>query len=83
MEEKSSIKLTNFNDDNQLNLLLKISNTDDLELFEIVIERLRYFNTDRISNYDELCKRVNQLMAKYDDVTQKKFNNFLDKKIKK
>ena len=48
-------------DDNQLKLLLILSNTEDVKLFFYVIEALRFFDKEKIINYDELCAKIDRL----------------------
>ncbi len=74
----------NGNDLNQLKVLLDLVETDDSELFEIVVDALRGFTSEeslRLIQGDlRIVSKIEELMPKVGDVTKKVFEEFLKNK---
>lgn len=66
----------------QLETLLALIDTDDTELFEILVDSLRSFknNKDMVQNNNLIIKKIENLMPKAGVVTKKIFQDFLDEK---
>lgn len=69
---------------NQLKVLLDLVETDDSELFEIVVDSLRGFtsedNLNLIQGDLRIVSKIEELMPKVGDVTKKVFKEFLKSK---
>lgn len=66
---------------NQLKVLLSLVETDDDELFEIVVDSLRGFASEEslhlIQADSRIVSKIQELMPKVGDVTKKVFKEFL------
>lgn len=69
---------------NQLKVLLKLVETDDSELFEIVVDSLRGFTSEESLNLiqtdSRIVSKIEELMPKVGDVTKRVFEEFLKNK---
>lgn len=65
---------------NQLKVLLSLAETDDDELFEIVVDSLRCFTSEeslKLIQADlQIVSKIQELMPKMGDVTKKVFEEF-------
>ncbi len=72
------------NDLNQLKILLNLVETDDSELFEIVVDSLRGFTSEEslslIQGDLRIISKIEELMPKVGDATKKVFEEFLKNK---
>lgn len=66
----------------QLEILLELIDSDDSELFELVVDSLRSFSNEEsrsiIQNNEKLILKVKELLPSVGDVTKKIFQEFLD-----
>lgn len=73
--------LGNENNLNEFETLLKLVDTDDEELFELVIDSLRFFKTEKtrgfIKNNPQIIDKVNKLISTSNIVRKKVFEEFL------
>ena len=69
---------------NQLKVLLNLVETDDSELFEIVVDSLRGFTGEESLNLiqtdSRIVSKIEELMPKVGDATKKVFEEFLKNK---
>lgn len=69
---------------NQLKVLLNLVETDDSELFEIVVDSLRDFTSEEILNLiqtdSRIVSKIEELMPKIGDATKRIFEEFLKNK---
>ncbi len=65
---------------NQLNALIMLSNTNDLELFSLVISTLLGYDVSNVENIDELYEKVENSIPLVGEGYKKEFNEFLEKK---
>lgn len=69
---------------NQLKVLLELVDTDDSELFEIVVDSLRGFTNEENLNLIQgdlrIVSKIKELMPKAGDATKKVFEEFLKNK---
>lgn len=69
------------NDINEFNILLKLISTDDDNLFEMVIDALRFFKNEEfkkiLQSNIELYEKVKSLYSSADIITKKIFKEFL------
>lgn len=69
---------------NQLKVLLKLVETDDSELFEIVVDSLRGYTSEESLNLIQtdsgIVSKIEELMPKVGDVTKRVFEEFLKNK---
>lgn len=77
--------MNNGSDLNQLTVLLKLADTDNDELFEIVVDSLRVFTGEEclnlIQNDSQIIYKIKELYPKVGDVTKRVFEAFLNKMI--
>lgn len=68
----------------QLKVLLNLAETDDAELFEIVVDSLRDFTSEESLNLiqadSRIVSKIEELMPKVGDATRKVFKEFLKNK---
>ena len=68
---------------NQVRVLLELANTDDSELFEIVVDSLRGFTSEEsltlIQNDMQIGSKIKELIPKMGDATKRVFKEFLKK----
>lgn len=73
--------LNDKSDLNQLKVLLSLVDTDDNELFEIVVDSLRNFTSEESLNLiqaeSRIVSRIEELMPKVGNVTKKVFEEFI------
>lgn len=73
------------NDLNQLKVLLLLVETDDSELFEIVVDSLSSFTSEESLNLiqadSRIVTKIEELMPKVGDATKRVFEEFLKKDI--
>ncbi|MGN0495041.1 MAG: hypothetical protein ACI4GW_02320 [Lachnospiraceae bacterium] len=71
------------NDLNQLAVLLKLVGTEDVELFEIVVDSLRGFTSKEslnlIQNNSQIVSKIKELLPKAGETTKRVFEEFLKK----
>ncbi len=62
----------------QLEILLVLIDTDDMELFEILVDSLRSFKDNKamVQNNSLIIKKIETLMPKVGEVTKKIFQEF-------
>lgn len=69
---------------NQLKVLLNLAETDDTELFEIVVDSLRDFTSEESLNLiqadSRIVSKIEELMPKVGDATKRVFKEFLKNK---
>lgn len=69
---------------NQLKVLLNLIETDDSELFEIVVDSLRSFTSKESLNLiqvdSRIISKIEELMCKAGDATRRVFEEFLNNK---
>lgn len=69
---------------NQLKVLLNLVETDDSELFEIVVDSLRGFTCEESLNLiqtdSQIVSKIEALMPKVGDATKRVFEEFLKNK---
>lgn len=69
---------------NQLKVLLNLAETDDTELFEIVVDSLRGFTSEESLNMiqanSRIVSKIEELMPKVGDATKRVFEEFLKNK---
>ncbi len=75
----------NGHDLNQLRVLLRLADTDDIELFEIVVDYLRGFTDQEslslIQNNPQIISKVKELLPKSGDAVKKIFEEFLKQQV--
>lgn len=68
---------------NQLSVLLRLVDTDDSELFEIVVDSLRSFTSEEslslLQNDSQIVSKIKNLLPKVGDVAKRVFQEFLKK----
>lgn len=66
---------------NQLKVLLNLAETDDIELFEIVVDSLRGFTSEESLNLvqadSRIVSKIEELMPNVGDATKRVFEEFL------
>lgn len=72
------------NDLNQLSVLLRLADTDDSELFEIVVDSLRSFTNEEslslLQNDSQIVFKIKELLPKVGDATKRLFQEILKNK---
>ena len=63
--------------DNQLDILLSLTDTNDIYLFEIIIGILGSYDIEKIYNLDSVIRRIQYFYLKADIITEKVFLVFL------
>ena len=70
----------------QLRVLLRLVDTDDSELFEIVVDSLRGFTSEEslnlIQNDSQIVSKIKELLPKVGDATKKVFQEFFRNIVK-
>lgn len=71
---------------NQLRVLLRLVDTDDSELFEIVVDSLRGFTSEEsinlIQNDTQIVSKIKELLPKVGDATKMVFQEFFRNIVK-
>ena len=72
--------LRDINNPNHIKILLDLATIDNIDLFKIVINQLRYFDLSNIDNIDEIFDKVEEVLPSLPYPDQVNFKLFLEKK---